>query len=94
MGDEPILVSINWFYIVFGLVLAYCLTFRILELWISMMNSHQVRDFIHSALYDANHGYFAQRSRSVGVMERSIKFNQLEGTPSFQICIVRVFLSI
>ncbi|TYK18890.1 NADH dehydrogenase (ubiquinone) complex I, assembly factor 7-like protein [Cucumis melo var. makuwa] len=38
-----------------------------------------VRDFIHSTLYDQNHGYFAQRSRSVGVLEHSIKFNQLEG---------------
>uniref|UniRef100_A0A2P2LFM6 Uncharacterized protein MANES_15G053200 n=1 Tax=Rhizophora mucronata TaxID=61149 RepID=A0A2P2LFM6_RHIMU len=39
-----------------------------------------VRDFIHSALYDAKHGYFSQLSRSVGVLERSIRFNQLEGT--------------
>ncbi|PON92505.1 hypothetical protein TorRG33x02_115990 [Trema orientale] len=38
-----------------------------------------VRDFVHSALYDPKHGYFSQRSRSVGVLERSIKFNQLEG---------------
>jgi hypothetical protein len=38
-----------------------------------------VRDFIHSALYDPKHGYFSQRSRSVGVLERSIRFNQLEG---------------
>ncbi|XP_022147060.1 protein arginine methyltransferase NDUFAF7 homolog, mitochondrial [Momordica charantia] len=42
-----------------------------------------VRDFIHSALYDPNHGYFAQRSRSVGVLERSIKFNQLEGRKAY-----------
>jgi hypothetical protein len=39
----------------------------------------QVRDFIHSALYDPKHGYFSQRSGSVGVLEKSIKFNQLEG---------------
>ncbi|XP_062149982.1 uncharacterized protein LOC133858521 [Alnus glutinosa] len=38
-----------------------------------------VRDFIHSALYDPKHGYFSQRSGSVGVLEKSIKFNQLEG---------------
>lgn len=40
----------------------------------------QVRDFVRSALYDPNHGYFSQRSGSVGVLEKSIKFNQLEGT--------------
>ncbi|XWS35124.1 hypothetical protein CRYUN_Cryun21dG0099400 [Craigia yunnanensis] len=42
-----------------------------------------VRDFIHSALYDPNHGYFSQRSGSVGVLERSIKFNQLEGRKAY-----------
>lgn len=44
------------------------------------MNSiGQVRDFIHSALYDPKHGYFSQRSKSVGVLQGAIKFNQLEG---------------
>ncbi|CAM8911755.1 unnamed protein product [Rhodiola kirilowii] len=38
-----------------------------------------VRDFIRSALYDPNHGYFSQRSGSVGVLEQSIRFNQLQG---------------
>lgn len=42
-----------------------------------------VRDFIHSALYDRKYGYFSQRSRSVGVLERSIKFNQLEGRKAY-----------
>ncbi|XP_038720887.1 uncharacterized protein LOC120013219 [Tripterygium wilfordii] len=42
-----------------------------------------VRDFIHSALYDPKHGYFSQRSRSVGVLERSIKFDQLEGRQAY-----------
>ncbi|XVF84647.1 hypothetical protein PTKIN_Ptkin17bG0054200 [Pterospermum kingtungense] len=42
-----------------------------------------VRDFIHLALYDPNHGYFSQRSGSVGVLERSIKFNQLEGRKAY-----------
>ncbi|XP_062109126.1 uncharacterized protein LOC133819799 [Humulus lupulus] len=42
-----------------------------------------VRDFVHSALYDPKHGYFSQRSRSVGVLERSIKFNQLEGRQAY-----------
>uniref|UniRef100_A0A2P2LFT2 Protein arginine methyltransferase NDUFAF7 n=1 Tax=Rhizophora mucronata TaxID=61149 RepID=A0A2P2LFT2_RHIMU len=42
-----------------------------------------VRDFIHSALYDAKHGYFSQLSRSVGVLERSIRFNQLEGRKAY-----------
>ncbi|XAR48834.1 hypothetical protein NMG60_11031795 [Bertholletia excelsa] len=42
-----------------------------------------VRDFIRSALYDSNHGYFSQRSGSVGVLERSIKFNRLEGRKAY-----------
>ncbi|GAV67676.1 Methyltransf_28 domain-containing protein [Cephalotus follicularis] len=42
-----------------------------------------VRDFIHKALYDPNHGYFSQRSGSVGVLQRSIKFNQLEGRKAY-----------
>ncbi|GAA0154279.1 hypothetical protein LIER_12309 [Lithospermum erythrorhizon] len=42
-----------------------------------------VRDFIHGALYDPNHGYFSQRSGSVGVVERTIKFNQLEGQKAY-----------
>lgn len=44
-----------------------------------LVEPKQVRDFIHRALYDAKDGYFSQRSQSVGVLERSIKFNQLEG---------------
>ncbi|KAH7836063.1 hypothetical protein Vadar_032381 [Vaccinium darrowii] len=42
-----------------------------------------VRDFIRSALYDPKHGYFSQRSGSVGVLEKSIKFNQLEGRKAY-----------
>ncbi|XP_011073793.1 uncharacterized protein LOC105158665 [Sesamum indicum] len=42
-----------------------------------------VRDFIHAALYDPEHGYFSQRSGSVGVLDRSIKFNQLEGRKAY-----------
>ncbi|XP_015887492.3 protein arginine methyltransferase NDUFAF7 homolog, mitochondrial isoform X2 [Ziziphus jujuba] len=42
-----------------------------------------VRDFIHSQLYDPQHGYFSQRSGSVGVLEKSIKFNQLEGRKAY-----------
>ncbi|KAK6914280.1 Protein arginine methyltransferase NDUFAF7 [Dillenia turbinata] len=42
-----------------------------------------VRDFIKSALYDPNHGYFSQRSGAVGVLDRSIKFNQLEGRKAY-----------
>ncbi|CAN8295559.1 unnamed protein product [Cochlearia groenlandica] len=42
-----------------------------------------VRDFIHRALYDPKQGYFSQRPNSVGVMERSIKFNQLQGRKSY-----------
>ncbi|KAG6667739.1 hypothetical protein CIPAW_01G121800 [Carya illinoinensis] len=42
-----------------------------------------VRDFIHSALYNPKHGYFCQRSGSVGVLEKSIRFNQLEGRKAY-----------
>ncbi|MCL7022126.1 hypothetical protein MKW94_024115 [Papaver nudicaule] len=42
-----------------------------------------VRDYIHSALYDPNHGYFSKRSGSVGMMETSIKFNKLEGRRAY-----------
>ncbi|KAL5542582.1 hypothetical protein UlMin_010292 [Ulmus minor] len=50
-----------------------------------------VRDFIHSALYDPKHGYFSQRSRSVGVLERSIKFNQLEGRKAYMKHLDRIY---
>lgn len=39
----------------------------------------QVRDFVRSALYDPNHGYFSKRAGPVGVLDASIRFNQLEG---------------
>ncbi|XP_034686374.1 protein arginine methyltransferase NDUFAF7 homolog, mitochondrial isoform X1 [Vitis riparia] len=42
-----------------------------------------VRDFIWSALYDPNHGYFSQRSGSVGMLEESIKFNRLQGRKAY-----------
>nr|CAB3475193.1 unnamed protein product [Digitaria exilis] len=38
-----------------------------------------VRDFVRSALYDPNHGYFSKRTGPVGVLDASIRFNQLEG---------------
>ncbi|KAF2532894.1 hypothetical protein F2Q70_00032494 [Brassica cretica] len=43
----------------------------------------QVLDFIHTALYDAQDGYFSQHSRFVGVLERSIGFNQHEGRKAY-----------
>ncbi|KAF8392034.1 hypothetical protein HHK36_022374 [Tetracentron sinense] len=42
-----------------------------------------VRDFIRSALYDPNHGYFSQRSGAVGMLLKSIKFNQLAGRKAY-----------
>lgn len=42
-----------------------------------------VRDFIRAALYDPEHGYFSQRSDSVGVLDRGIKFNQLNGRKAY-----------
>lgn len=38
-----------------------------------------MRDFVRSALYDPNHGYFSKRAGPVGVLDASIRFNQLEG---------------
>ncbi|KAL8172289.1 hypothetical protein V2J09_024093 [Rumex salicifolius] len=42
-----------------------------------------VRDFIHSALYDPNHGYFTKSCASVGVLDSSIKFHQLQGRKAY-----------
>ncbi|XP_054821300.1 uncharacterized protein LOC129320120 [Prosopis cineraria] len=50
-----------------------------------------VRDFIHSALYHPIHGYFSHRSRSVGVLENSIKFNQLEGRTGYMRCLDNIY---
>ncbi|CAH8251188.1 unnamed protein product [Arabidopsis lyrata] len=50
-----------------------------------------VRDFIHTALYDPQKGYFSQRSKSVGVLERSIKFNQLEGRKAYMKLLEKVY---
>ncbi|KAG6549180.1 hypothetical protein Mapa_009165 [Marchantia paleacea] len=38
-----------------------------------------VRDFIYSALYDENQGYFSVRSSAVGELPTPINFNALEG---------------
>ncbi|KAF6145941.1 hypothetical protein GIB67_007960 [Kingdonia uniflora] len=42
-----------------------------------------VRDFIRSALYDPSNGYFSKTSGPVGLLERSIKFNKLEGRRAY-----------
>ncbi|KAM7258946.1 hypothetical protein ACFE04_014687 [Oxalis oulophora] len=42
-----------------------------------------VRDFIHKALYDPKNGYFSQRSKSVGVIDRSIKFSNFAGRKAY-----------
>ncbi|XP_065626806.1 protein arginine methyltransferase NDUFAF7 homolog, mitochondrial isoform X3 [Quercus suber] len=42
-----------------------------------------VRDFIHSALYHPTHGYFSQRSASVGVLHKTISFNNLQGRKAY-----------
>jgi hypothetical protein len=58
----------------------------------------QVRDFVRSALYDPNHGYFSKRSGPVGVLDSSIRFNQLDGNPPFYLllgsfyCLDRIWL--
>ncbi|XP_027120253.1 protein arginine methyltransferase NDUFAF7 homolog, mitochondrial-like isoform X1 [Coffea arabica] len=50
-----------------------------------------VRDFIHAALYDPKHGYFSQRSRSVGVLESSINFNKLGGQKAYMQLLDKVY---
>ncbi|KAA8527932.1 hypothetical protein F0562_035199 [Nyssa sinensis] len=50
-----------------------------------------VRDFVRAALYDPTHGYFSQRSRSVGVLENSIKFNQLEGRKAYMLHLDNIY---
>ncbi|KAL8100004.1 hypothetical protein AgCh_032314 [Apium graveolens] len=42
-----------------------------------------VRDFIHSALYDPDHGYFSKQSSSVGVLDQTIKFHNLQGRKAY-----------
>ncbi|KAF3975705.1 hypothetical protein CMV_001057 [Castanea mollissima] len=42
-----------------------------------------VRDFIHSALYHPTHGYFSQRPASVGVLHKTISFNNLQGRKAY-----------
>ncbi|KMT14868.1 hypothetical protein BVRB_3g065920 [Beta vulgaris subsp. vulgaris] len=44
-----------------------------------------VRDFIHAALYHPRNGYFSKTTTSgpVGVLEATIKFNQLQGRKAY-----------
>ncbi|BBN09643.1 hypothetical protein MPTK1_4g21440 [Marchantia polymorpha subsp. ruderalis] len=42
-----------------------------------------VRDFIYSALYDENQGYFSARSSAVGELPTPINFNSLEGKRAY-----------
>nr|XP_017230726.1 PREDICTED: uncharacterized protein LOC108205317 isoform X2 [Daucus carota subsp. sativus] len=42
-----------------------------------------VRDFIHSALYNPDHGYFSKQSSSVGVLDQAIKFHNLQGRKAY-----------
>ncbi|KAK8939246.1 hypothetical protein KSP39_PZI011290 [Platanthera zijinensis] len=42
----------------------------------------KVRDFIRAVLYDPKHGYFSKTAGPVGVLEKSIRFNQLKETSS------------
>ncbi|CAD6235377.1 unnamed protein product [Miscanthus lutarioriparius] len=51
-----------------------------------------VRDFVRSALYDPNHGYFSKRAGPVGVLDASIRFNQLQGGLLNLLCLAH-FLS-
>ena len=51
-----------------------------------------MRDFVRSALYDPNHGYFSKRAGPVGVLDASIRFNQFEGGLLNLLCLAH-FLS-
>ncbi|KAM0946630.1 putative protein arginine methyltransferase NDUFAF7 [Dioscorea sansibarensis] len=42
-----------------------------------------VRDFIRSALYDPENGYFSKLAGPVGVLDKSIRFNQLQGRVAY-----------
>ncbi|KAH0450765.1 hypothetical protein IEQ34_021457 [Dendrobium chrysotoxum] len=42
-----------------------------------------VRDFIRAALYDSKHGYFSKPSGPVGVLEKSIRFSQIQGREAY-----------
>ncbi|KMZ57318.1 hypothetical protein ZOSMA_87G00640 [Zostera marina] len=42
-----------------------------------------VRDYIKEALYNPEYGYFSKRSGSVGMLDRAIKFHQLEGRGAY-----------
>jgi hypothetical protein len=82
VGDKPILVSHCLCFSHFLYLAPHVLLIQMMGFLENCFSIGQVRDFIHSALYDAKHGYFSQRSGSVGVLEKSIKFNQLKGAYS------------
>ncbi|KAI0491318.1 hypothetical protein KFK09_025578 [Dendrobium nobile] len=42
-----------------------------------------VRDFIRAALYDTKNGYFSKPSGPVGVLEKSIRFSQIQGREAY-----------
>ncbi|KAJ0903454.1 putative protein arginine methyltransferase NDUFAF7 [Helianthus annuus] len=50
-----------------------------------------VRDFIHSALYHPQHGYFSQSPRSVGVLDRSIHFHKLQGRKAYMSHLEKIY---
>ncbi|KAI3706235.1 hypothetical protein L6452_23836 [Arctium lappa] len=50
-----------------------------------------VRDFIHSALYHPDHGYFSQSPRSVGVLDRSINFHKLQGRKAYMSHLEKIY---
>ncbi|KVH90971.1 putative S-adenosyl-L-methionine-dependent methyltransferase MidA [Cynara cardunculus var. scolymus] len=50
-----------------------------------------VRDFIHSALYHPDHGYFSQSPRSVGVLDRSINFHKLQGRKDYMSHLEKIY---
>jgi hypothetical protein len=79
VGEKPILVSHCLCFYHFLYLSLHVLRIQMMGFLENCSSIGQVRDFIHSALYDPKHGYFSQRSGSVGVLEKSIKFNQLEG---------------
>ncbi|KAL8217318.1 hypothetical protein R6Q57_024155 [Mikania cordata] len=50
-----------------------------------------VRDFIHSALYHPQHGYFSRTPTSVGVLDTSINFHKLQGRKAYMSHLEKIY---
>ncbi|KAJ9555498.1 hypothetical protein OSB04_010112 [Centaurea solstitialis] len=73
------------------LPVAYCRQFRFFSTKFVGDDPVLVRDFIHSALYHPDHGYFSQSPRSVGVLDRSINFHKLQGRKDYMSHLEKIY---